>query len=466
MMSSYDGARGSSEEAGARGQESDDLVMLFDVDALRSSFASLCEAFPPHFKHCLAVKACPLAFVIDEALDAGIGIEAASFVELYVGFARGCPPDLAVFDSPAKTNEELEMSLASGALVNANSLDELDRIALILQRQEVGEGNSEGNPTAARVGVRLNPLVGAGDIAAFSVSVPTSKFGVPTTPENILAVVEAFRRWPWLIALHAHVGSQGFSLVQLGDGIATLCRIADVVDSELGKGRVALLDIGGGLPANYDSEDVTPSFAEYAATLKRAVPSLFENTDRVVVTEFGRAVLAKTAMVVGTIEYIRDNTAAEQWSKGDGDRDVHDHGDDVVETQASPAGYQTLVTHLGADLFMRTTYWPKKFSHRLSIYGRDGNPLGTPLVKTDVAGPLCFQGDYMARGLQLPRATQRNLVVVHDTGANTLSVFSRHCSRPSPRVFGYARDSEGKIYLRMVKDKETIQDVARFWGVG
>lgn len=460
---SLSGSRGGSDEAETSKQEPEYMVMLFDVDALRASFASIQEAFPPHFKHCFAVKACPLGFVVDEALDAGIGIEAASLTELYLAFARGCPADMAVFDSPAKTNEELEMSLESGALVNANTLDELDRIAAILQKKEKG---SEGSTTAPRVGVRLNPLVGAGNIAAFDVSVPSSKFGVPTTPENIRSVVEAFRRWPWLIALHAHVGSQGLSLERLAAGITTLCDIADIVDGELGKGRVALLDIGGGLPANYDSEDVTPSFAEYAAVLKRAAPSLFENTDRPVVTEFGRAVVLKSAMAVSAIEYIRDNMPAEHWCAERVASEGNDEGSEHRNTQSSPEeGYQTLVTHLGADLFMRTTYWPEKFSHRLSLYGRDGKPLSTPLIKTDVAGPLCFQGDYMGRGLQLPRATEEDLVVVHDTGANTLAIFSRHCSRPSPTVYGYARDDEGKVYLRIIRDRETIRDVARFWGV-
>lgn len=458
------GSGGSFEEAEASKKESEYVVLLFDVDALRASFASLQEAFPPHFKHCFAVKACPLSFVIDEALDAGIGIEAASLTELYLAFSRGCPADMAVFDSPAKTNEELELSLESGALVNANTLDELDRIAAILQKKEKG---SEGSTNTPRVGVRLNPLVGAGNIAAFNVSVPSSKFGVPTTPENIRSIVEAFRRWPWLTALHAHVGSQGLSLDRLAAGITTLCDIADIVDGELGKGRVALLDIGGGLPANYDSEEVTPSFAEYATVLKRAAPSLFENTERPVVTEFGRAVILKSSMAVSAIEYIRDNIPAEHWCAARVSSEGNHEGDERGNThQSSPEeGYQTLVTHLGADLFLRTTYWPEKFSHRLSLYGRNGEPLNTPLMKTDVAGPLCFQGDYMGRGLELPRATEEDLVVVHDTGANTLAIFSRHCSRPSPTVYGYARDNKGKMYLRVIREKETMQDVARFWGV-
>ena len=451
--------------AAAAVREPDQAAIVYDVDALRAGFAAVKRAFPPHWNHCLAIKSCPLSFVIREALDAGLGIEAASFVELYLGLAHGCPPALVAFDSPAKTNEELEMALGRGTLVNANSLVELDRIAAIIERQQRGPSPPAVGP---RVGIRLNPLIGAGSLAELSVSVATSKFAVPSTAANVSAVVDAFRRWPWLVALHTHVGSQGYSLDQLSKGIAALCDIADLVDGELGEGRVELLDIGGGLPASYDSDEVTPSFDEYASVLRGAAPSLFENTRRTVLTEFGRTLVAKSAMTVSTVEYVRTNTASDddtpttlppppppQAATGDGGE------------QASSPEHQTLVVHVGADLFLRASYLPEKYAHRLSMYDGGGSPLAGPPITTDVAGPLCFQGDYVARGASLPRAAPGDLMVVHDTGANTLSLFSRHCSRRAPAVYGYTRDGAaggGGVCVRLVKERESVGDVARFWG--
>lgn len=451
----------------AHQRDPDLTAVVYDIDALRVGFASVRRAFPPHWKHCLAIKSCPLACVIEEALTAGLGVEAASFVELHMALAHGCPPDMVAFDSPAKTNEELEMALLRGTLINANSLEELDRIDAILQRKPVASTEKTTEITA-RVGLRLNPLVGAGAISELSVSVPTSKFAVPATPSNILKVVEAFRRWPWLVALHTHVGSQGCSLDLLAKGIATLHNIAEVVDGELGKGRVHLLDIGGGLPANYHSDEVTPKFEDYAAVLRQAVPALFENTGRIVVTEFGRALVAKTAFTVSTIEYVRRNsTTSTKSHEGRQEQLAAADGDDVssgINERSAATGHQTLVTHMGADLFLRTSYCPGTYAHRLSMYGNEGEPLSGSLTTTDVAGPLCFQGDYLARGLDLPKASVGDLVVAHDTGANTLALFSRHCSRRSPAVYGYTRGGDGEVDVRLLKDKETIQDVARFWG--
>ena len=458
-------------------RERDHSAVVFDVDSLRAAFTAVRHAFPPHWRHCLAIKSCPLAFVIEEALDAGLGIEAASLVELYMALAHGCPADMVAFDSPAKTHEELELALSQGVLVNANSFDELDRIDTILRRKEAAPG-ANASATTARVGIRFNPLVGAGTISELSVSVPTSKFGVPATLSNIRAAVEAFRKWPWLIALHAHVGSQGCSLDQLTEGVATLCSIADTVDGEVGKGRVTLLDIGGGLPANYDSDEVSPSFNEYATALRKSAPTLFENTQRTVMTEFGRALVAKSALTVSVVEYVRHNVP-EQSPAEEEERDATDTpprrkptkdgsfadaSDDEARKSPMSTIHQTLVTHVGADLFVRASYCPGKYCHRLSMHGRTGKSLGGTFVLTDVAGPLCFQGDYVTRGSSLPRAASGDLVVVRDTGANTLSLFSRHCSRRLTAVYGYARDGDGQLCVRLVKEKESVRDVARFWG--
>jgi diaminopimelate decarboxylase len=44
---------------------------------------------------------------------------------------------------------------------------------------------------------------------------------------------------------------------------------AKQVDAELGERRVTILDIGGGLSANYETDVFKPSYAEYAAALQQ-----------------------------------------------------------------------------------------------------------------------------------------------------------------------------------------------------
>ena len=62
--------------------------------------------------------------------------------------------------------------------------------------------------------------------------------------------------------------------------------------------------------------------------------------------------------------------------------------------------------------------------------------------------------------------------------ANTMSMWSRHCSRPAPAVYGYRRgggcggsggegegDGEGggEVVLEVLKEAEDIRDALRFW---
>ena len=51
-------------------------------------------------------------------------------------------------------------------------------------------------------------------------------------------------------------------------------------------------------------------------------------------------------------------------------------------------------------------------------------------------------------------------LVVHDTGAYTMGLWSRHCSRGMPVVLGYR---DGGKDLDVLRRKETPEDLVRFW---
>lgn len=81
----------------------------------------------------------------------------------------------------------------------------------------------------------------------------------------------------------------------------------------------------------------------------------------------------------------------------------------------------------------------------------------------NVAGPLCFGGDMIGRGVLLPKMARGDFVVIHDSGSNTISMFSRHCSRPAPPVYGY-RVQNTELSIELLKPAELPEDVMQFWG--
>ena len=324
-------------------------------------------------------------------------------------------------------------------------MTELLRIGSVLsERRRNGQP-----PSTSVIGLRINPIVSGGSIGMFAVSSsPESKFGHPIYSEPARrAVLEAFAAYPWLSGLHCHVGSAGTSLSMLAEGAKKLCDLASEVDEHCGTKRVNTIDIGGGLATNYESEEVTPTFEEYATVLQSAAPSLFSDSSRRVFTEFGRSLTNKSGWIVSQVEYAQEF-------------------DDDAEQPT-----RTVIGHAGADLLLRACYRPDIYAHRIGTFdGQTCEPLEVQrphsygIVQHNLAGPLCFAGDYVKKGVELPhRLEPGDFVVVHDAGANTLALWSRHCSRLAPPVFTYERVDDGELSVKMRMPGERLERVLDFW---
>ena len=142
-----------------------------------------------------------------------------------------------------------------GVTVNADNMEELERINEIIKTV-----NEDDKPKL--IGVRINPQIGEGTIKETGTASRTSKFGVPLSDKP--KILEAFRKYKWLNSIHCHCGSQGCSLTFLISGAVKTISLADEVNSILGERRIKVIDIGGGMPVNYETDgdregvDVTP----------------------------------------------------------------------------------------------------------------------------------------------------------------------------------------------------------------
>jgi diaminopimelate decarboxylase len=329
-------------------EEETKLAVVYDLDSIDMAFQALLTSFPVHFEHRFAMKSCPLAFYIKRAIENDVGLECASIVEVKHALRLGCPPHRIVFDSPCKTRRDLQFAINAGVEVNADNFDELNIIrehAEAIFQSSFPECTPRYAGDLPRIGLRINPLLGAGTNSCLSVSTVQSKFGVPLTPENRAKIIAFFCANPWMTGLHAHVGSQGCSLEMLSQGAVVLSQLANEIDAAAGMSRIKVLNIGGGLSTNFIGEDVAPTFAEYVEVLRREAPQLFERTGRTILTEFGSSVSSKTGWVVSEVEYVKEHPPVD--------------GDSLT---------QTAMIHAGSDLFMRACYRPELFSRRLSVY--------------------------------------------------------------------------------------------------
>jgi len=396
--------------------EDDTAVFFYDLDRLDEKFKELCGLFPPDALHAVAVKAMPMPSLLARLVVLGAGLEAASLPELHLALAAGCPPERIVFDSPAKTVSELRQALSLGVHINADNFQELKRLDAL----------SAGAPPRATVGLRVNPQVGQGSIAATSVAGEYSKFGEPVTKRQ--EIVEAYACRPWLTGLHMHVGSQGCGLELFTRGAKILMELRAAINTACGREQVVRVDIGGGLPVAFSRKEVAPSMVEYATALKRDCPVLFSGQLRVF-TEFGRWFFANQGFAASRVEYVKEQP-----------------------------GERTVVIHLGADMFLRTCYVPEIWRHELAVAGPDGTLKEGPESLWNVAGPLCFSGDFLAKSRPLPDMAPGDFLLVLDAGAYTYAMWSRYNSRQMPKVLGLTGG-----HVMVLKDRESIQDVVDFW---
>ncbi|RFU87601.1 diaminopimelate decarboxylase [Streptomyces triticagri] len=408
------------------------LVGLLDIDDVLHAVDALHRAFrtafdgPAPVRHAFAAKACGLVPVLRLLAEAGMDCEVASPGELQQALAAGFTHDRLVFDSPAKTVEELEYALGHGIAVNIDNFQELARVDGLL---------GEGRP-AGPVGIRVNPQVGSGAIGAMSTATDTSKFGVALRdPGAEDAVVEAFLHRTWLNRLHVHVGSQGVPLPLVAEGIRVAHGLAERINTEAGRQQVTGLDIGGGLPVNFDDEDDRPTYDDLVAELRSAVPDLFGGR-YTLVTEFGRSLLAKSGTIASLVEYTK-----------------------------SAGGRRIAVTHAGAQVATRTAFAPEAWPLRVGVLDAKGHPKAGPTEVTDVAGPCCFAGDLTAQARPLPPIEPGDVVALYDTGAYYFSSHFSYNSLPRPAVYGYRATADGDVRFALVREAQSIRGVVEESGL-
>jgi len=398
-------------------------IGIMDLNGLEKTVNDAYAAFPDNFFHTFAVKANALVNVLKPLREYGMGAEVASPGELMIARAAGFDAKDIIFDSPAKTLADLRTCIKHNISLNIDNLQELARIDQIIE---------EFPETKSVIGFRVNPQIGSGQIASTSTATATSKFGFALADgDNRQQLINIYKERPWLTSIHTHTGSQGCELELMAVGVKAITDLAEEINTAIGHQQIVRLDIGGGLPVNFTSEEVTPSFQEYADMLKATVPLIFTNKYQVK-TEFGRAIVAKNGVIITRVEYTKNS-----------------------------GGRHIATTHAGAQVLTRTAFLPKSWPLRVTGYspcGEERTAENSGLVATDVAGPCCFAGDLICVNQSLPKLAANDYVMVHDTGGY---YFTNHFDYNSlPRVGVYSvSGSDEKLTIECIRQADSIEDV-------
>ncbi|KAL7698982.1 bacterial-type diaminopimelate decarboxylase [Lotmaria passim] len=436
-------------------------IFLMCEDELRRRMRAVSSAFEAALKvddatthdaaaavrtlHAFAVKANPLEAVVTIAKEEGFAAETASIGEFRIAekvYGAG-GADKIVFDSPAKTLEELHHALQLPCYLNVDNFDELERIVAL---SEGRVPTFEKIAVRATVGIRINPqTVVQTKNTALATGGKISKFGVSLHDKGHKErLVEAFVKYHDAINLkmiHVHSGSQGLSLDTMVAGVKAI--VEELADDPRIATLIEVVDIGGGFPVDFSTDDETVSVRDYVAALRRDVPTLFAPAHaRLIITEFGRALCAKAGVLISRVEYVKQS-----------------------------GGRQIILQHIGADLAVRTVWQPEKWPLRVFVHDKDGRrkpgaSANASELLTDVSGPCCNSGCTIMRAADLPAdvTALEDVVVVHDVGGYYHSSFCLYNLRQMPACYMYrCGEGDGAGALKLIKKKQTVEDTMQLF---
>ena len=381
-------------------------VYVYSHATLTRHFRAFDQAFTdqPHLT-CFSVKSSSNLSLLRLFSSLGGGADIVSGGELFRSLKAGVPADRIVFSGVGKTRDEIRQALEAGILMfNVESSQELDLI------NDIGLEMGKRAPIALRV----NPDVDPKTHPYIATGLKKAKFGIGIEQ----AEAEYDRAFDLngveVVGMAAHIGSQLTDTSPFTDTIARLMVLADKLK---GMGlSLKYLDIGGGLGITYRDE-TPPEPAEYASAIRQAL----NGSPLTLILEPGRVIVGNAGVLLTRVLYTKPG---------------HDKKFVIVDAAMN-------------DLIRPSLY--DSYHAIEPVIPREGS-----LVTTDVVGPICESGDFLARNRDLPDFESGDLLAVMSAGAYTYSMSSNYNSRPRPAEVLVQGDA---WYL--IRRRETYEDLIR-----
>ena len=331
---------------------------------------------------CYSVKANSSLGVLATLAQLGAGMDVVSEGELRRALAVKVPPERIVFSGVGKTRAEMAFAIKAGIFAfNVESEPELralSEVATELKR-------------SARIAFRVNPDVDAKTHHKIATGKADNKFGVPFAEAPSLYRLASELPFIEAAGVHMHIGSQITDLAPFRNAFALLKEL--VVSLRAEGFAISFVNLGGGLGIPYRNDQPAPPLpADYAKLVQEELAGLGLR----LLFEPGRMIAGNAGILVARVLYVKQGAAK----------------------------IFTIVDAAMNDLMRPTLY---EAYHE--IVPVDEPAPGTPTFITDVAGPVCETGDYLALGRELPELRAGDLIAVMTAGAYGAVLASEYNSR-------------------------------------
>jgi diaminopimelate decarboxylase len=354
---------------------------------------------------CYAIKANANLGVLATLARAGAGADIVSGGELFRALRAGFPPGKIVFSGVGKTRDELRDALKAEILMfNVESLSELRTLDEVARETGV----------RAPVALRVNPDVDPQTHPYMATGLKTSKFGIPFARAHEAYEEAAGLKGVEVVGADMHIGAQLTKTSPFADAVARLAALVKTLRERSIK--IRMVDVGGGLGIRY-REETPPTHREYATVLLPALRELGVT----VLLEPGRSIVGNAGVLLTRVLYRKDT----------GDK-------------------KFVIVDAGMNDLIRPALYDAYHEIRPVAEAR----LGGPRETVDVVGPVCESGDFLAKGRELARTEEGDLLAVMSAGAYGFAMASNYNTRPRPVEVLV----DGNRYT-IVRRRETYEDL-------
>jgi diaminopimelate decarboxylase len=381
-------------------------LYIYSQSTLERHFKTFDTAFAalPHLT-CYAVKANSNLAILSLFRRLGAGFDIVSGGELLRALKSGADPQKVVFSGVGKTLEEIDLALEHGILqFNVESPAELGIL----------EGRAQALGKIACIALRVNPNVNPETHPYVATGLRQHKFGVPIESAPELYRKASRSTHLKITGIGFHIGSQ---ITRVEPFVEALGRLKDIVGTLRSDGlEIQHVDLGGGLGITYNDE-IPPHPDDYG----KAVVELVRDMGCTILLEPGRVIVGNAGILVAR----------------------------VLITKKS-SGKTFVIVDAGMNDLMRPSLYG-------SYHGIQPETLrGRSRWTSDIVGPICESGDFLARDRDMPVVKAGDLLAVMSAGAYGFALSSNYNSRP--------RVAEVLVLgkrTKVIRKRETFKDLIR-----
>jgi diaminopimelate decarboxylase len=346
----------------------------YRLDMARSRYEKLRGLLPERAALAYAVKANPGRELLGCFASAGSWFDCASIGELELLRSLSVPGSRLLFAGPGKSLEELELALAMGARIQADGIEDIERIEALLGAR----GKAKPGAEALRVSLRIHPASGVSEGSRIIGGSGPSAFGVDE--EELSPFLEEAARFGSvrIRGLQVFAASNERDCERLLANHRAAFALGRRLQEETGE-PLDLIDLGGGLGIPYAEGEEELDVEAFAAGIGRLLEENPWFSGRVVV-EPGRWLAGPCGVYLTR----------------------------VVRTKTS-RGTRFAILEGGVNHLLRPLLTGQAFP--AAAPGKGGEE-----VPTTLAGPLCTSLDRLGE-VSLPPLAAGDLVMLGQTGA-------------------------------------------------